>query len=161
MTDTTSPRVTPKYMAVQGAAMLMGAVLLLIGLAGFIPGITSGYDGLAWWGHESTAQLFGMFTVSVAHNVVHLAAGAAGFLLARSYSAARAYLLGGGLIFLGLWVYGVSIDRAGPTNVLPVDNAGNWLHFALGVVMVTLGLTLAARRDPTKNRGRRIRSPAT
>ncbi|MGV0837455.1 DUF4383 domain-containing protein [Mycolicibacterium thermoresistibile] len=152
MTETAT---TPKYMAVQGAAMLMGAVLLLLGLAGFIPGLTSGYDGLTWWGHGSTAQLFGTFTVSALHNAVHLAIGAAGFLLARSYAAARAYLLGSGVFFLGLWGYGLAIDKAGPANIIPVDNAGNWLHFTLGVVMVTLGLTLAARRDPTKHRSRR------
>lgn len=158
MTDAAT---TPKYMAVQGAAMLIGAVLLLLGLAGFIPGITAGYDGLSWWGHASTAQLFDTFTVSVLHNAVHLAAGVAGFLLARSYAAARAYLLGGGLLFGGLWGYGLAIDKAGPANILPVDAADNWLHFALGVVMVMLGLTLAARHDPTKRRRRGARTAAS
>lgn len=159
MTETgTTRRTTPKYMAVQGAALLMGALLLLICAAGFIPGLTTGYDGLSWWGHESTARLFDMFTVSALHNIVHLAAGAGGLLLARSYAAARAYLLGGGAVFLALWGYGLAVDKAGPGNVIPLDNAGNWLHFALGVVMVVLGLTLAAQRDPTRHRRRAARA---
>jgi len=36
----------------------------------------------------------------------------------------------------------------------PVNGADHWLHFALGAVMVLLGLTLAGQRDPTKRRRR-------
>ncbi len=53
------------------------------------------------------------------------------------------------MIYLGLWVYGLLIDLAGPRNMLPLNNADNWLHFAIGVVMVVLGLTLAGTKTPT------------
>ena len=62
---------------------------------------------------------------------------------------ARAYLIGGGLIYLGLWVYGLIIDLAGPRNILPLNNADIWLHFSIGVVMTLLGVTLAGSRIPT------------
>jgi Domain of unknown function (DUF4383) len=140
----------PKYMAVQAAAVLVGAAFLVFGVLGFIPGVTSGYDELRWAGHHSGAKLFGVFAVSGLHNVLHLLFGVAGFAMARSYAAARAYLLLGGLAYLALWVYGLLIDHGSPANVVPVNNADNWLHLGLGAGMLLFAVTLAARRDPTK-----------
>ena len=42
---------------VQKAALAVGAVFLLVGVLGFIPGITSHYDELAFAGHHSGAML--------------------------------------------------------------------------------------------------------
>jgi hypothetical protein len=145
---------TPKYMAVQGAALLVGAILLGVGILGFIPGITTEYDRLEWAGYHSGAKLFGLFVVSGLHTFVHVALGVLGFVMARSYAAARAYFLGGGLVYLALWVHGMLIDHGSTANFLPVNSHANWLHFGLGVGMVLLGLTLAGQRDPTKRRTR-------
>jgi hypothetical protein len=134
---------TPKYMAVQGAALLIACVFLTVGLLGFIPGVTTD-EGL----------LFGVFAVSGVHNVVHLAFGVVGLMLTRSYAAARAYLLGGGLAYIALWVAGIYIDRS-KANFGPANGADHWLHFVLGGVMVLLALTLAGQRDPTKRRSKR------
>ncbi len=147
-------RTTPKFMAVQGAAVLVGTAFLVVGVLGFIPGVTSDYDLMEWAGHHSGAKLFGMFAVSGLHNFVHLAFGVAGLLMARTYAASRAYLLVGGLVYLGLWVYGLLIDHASTANFVPVNGADNWLHLGLGAAMVLFGLTLAATRDPTKPRRR-------
>jgi hypothetical protein len=136
-------------LAVQGAAILVAAAFLVVGIAGFIPGLTTHFDQLHWLGRESHAELFGVFEVSVLHNLMHLAFGVTGLLLARTFAMARAYLIGGGLIYLGLWVYGLIIDLAGPRNVLPLNNADIWLHFSIGVVMTLLGITLAGSRIPT------------
>jgi hypothetical protein len=135
-------------LAVQGAAVLVAAAFLAVGIAGFIPGLTSHLDQLHW-AHGSHSALFGVFEVSVVHNLLHLAFGVAGLLLARTFARARAYLIIGGAIYLGLWVYGLLIDLGGPRNLLPLNNADNWLHFGLGVVMVLLGLTLAGTKTPT------------
>ncbi len=148
----------PKIMAVQGAAVLVAAAFLVVGVLGFIPGVTSDYDLLAWAGHHSGAKLFGVFAVSGLHNLLHLAFGVAGLLMARTYAAARAYLLVGGLVYLGLWVYGLLIDHASTANFVPVNGADNWLHLGLGAAMVLFGVTLAATRDPTKPRRRRAKA---
>lgn len=136
-------------LAVQGAAVLVAAAFLAVAIAGFTPGLTSHLDQLQWLGHNSESQLFGVFEVSVVHNILHLALGVAGLLLAGTYRRARAYLVGGGLIYLGLGLYGLVAAPSGPRNVLPLNNADNWLHFAIGVVMILLGLTLAGARVPT------------
>jgi len=146
---------TPRYMAVQGAALLVACAFLVVGLCGFIPVVTTGYGQLDWAG-RSGAKLFGVFAVSGLHNVMHLAFGVVGFMLIRSYASARAYLIGGGLAYLAIWVGGMLIDHI-RANVGAGSGADNWLHFGLGAVMVILGLTLAGQRDPTKRqpRGRR------
>jgi hypothetical protein len=144
----------PKVMAVQAAAVLVGAGFLILGVLGFIPGVTTGYEHLAWAGHHSGAKLFGVFAISGLHNILHLAFGVAAFGCARTYAGARAYLLGGGFIYLGLWVYGLVIDLTGRANFMPLNGADNWLHLGLGVLMMLLGVTLAGQHDPTKRRGR-------
>ncbi|WNG95337.1 DUF4383 domain-containing protein [Mycobacterium sp. ITM-2016-00318] len=141
---------------VQKAALAVGAVFLLVGILGFIPGITTDYDSMTFAGHESGAKLLGIFEVSILHNLVHLAFGLGGLLLARTWSAARGFLLGGGVIYLLLWLYGLLIDFEKPINFVPVNNADNWLHFGLGVGMVLLGVLLSRR--PRLERGVDTRS---
>ena len=145
---------TPKLMAVQGAAMLVAAAFLIVGVLGFIPGVTTDYGLLEWAGHHSGAKLFGVFAVSGLHNVIHLVFGAAGLAMARTYAKARAYFLIGGLAYLALWGYGLLVDHGSPANIVPVNSADNWLHFGLGVGMLLLGVTLAGQHDPTKRRTR-------
>lgn len=54
---------------VQIAALVVGAVFLLVGILGFVPGITTDYDLLGGAGHHSGAKLLGIFQVSVLHNL--------------------------------------------------------------------------------------------
>lgn len=140
----------PKCMAVQGAALLVGGGFIVIGVLGFIPGATTDYGLLEWSGHHSGARLFGVFAVSGLHNVVHLASGVVGIALARTYAASRAYFLGGGLVYLALWLHGMFMNQASSVNLLALNSADNWLHFGLGIGMVLLGVTLAGQRDPSK-----------
>jgi hypothetical protein len=127
---------------VQQAAAVVGAVFLIVGVAGFIPGITTNYDSMEFAGHESDAQLFGIFAVSVLHNIVHLLFGVAGLALARTFQAARSYLVVGGVVYLVLLVYGLVIDFDKSANFVPLNDADNWLHLVLGVTMIALGAVL-------------------
>ncbi|MHA7141914.1 DUF4383 domain-containing protein [Arthrobacter sp. Sr33] len=133
----------------QKAAIAVGAVFLLGGVLGFIPGITSEHNHLEMAGPESEALLLGIFQVSILHNIVHLLFGVAGLVLARTYSNAKNYLLIGGIIYLVLWVYGLLIDQDSTANFVPVNSADNWLHLFLGVAMVGLALILRRKRDNT------------
>jgi Domain of unknown function (DUF4383) len=132
------------------AATLVGAVFLLVGILGFIPGITSHYSDLDFMGHDSGAKLLGVFQVSILHNIVHLLFGVAGIAAGRSSaSAARGYLVGGGIVYLVLWVYGLIVDKGSDANFVPVNNADNWLHLILGVGMIGVGLALSRRTSET------------
>jgi Domain of unknown function (DUF4383) len=122
------------------AATGVGAAFLLVGVAGFIPGITTNYDDLSFGGHMSSAQLLGIFQVSILHNIVHLLFGAAGLALARTARTATLYLVWGGVVYLVLWFYGLTIEHDSGANFVPVNDADNWLHLGLGLGMVLLGL---------------------
>lgn len=135
--------------ALQTAAMAVGAVFLLVGILGFVPGVTSDYGSMGFAGHESDAKLLGIFQVSVLHNAVHLLFGIAGLLMARSWAGARSYLLGGGVVYLVLWLYGLLIDKDTAANFVPVNRADDWLHLLLGAGMVALGLLLGRERRTT------------
>jgi hypothetical protein len=95
--------------------------------------------------------LLGIFNVSVLHNVVHLLFGLAGILLARSASGARAFLIGGGVIYAVLFLYGLVIDHDSSANFVPVNDADNWLHLALAVGMIALGVLLGRRGQIGRN----------
>jgi ABC-type uncharacterized transport system YnjBCD permease subunit len=121
-------------------ALVVGAVFLLVGVLGFIPGVTTNYDSMEFAGHESRAKLLDVFQVSVLHNVVHLLFGVAGIALSRRADTAFTYLVGGGAIYVVLWIYGLLVDKRNEANFVPLNNADDWLHLVLGVGMVALGL---------------------
>jgi 4-hydroxybenzoate polyprenyltransferase len=98
--------------------------------------------GQTFAGHESTAMLLGVFHVSILHNIVHLLFGVVGLVLARTVAGARGFLIGGGVVYLVLWIYGLLIDHDSAANFVPVNTADNWLHLLLGVGMIGLGLAL-------------------
>ncbi len=130
---------------IQTAALVVGATFLLVGIAGFIPGLTSGlYDDLELAGHEGNAKLLGLFEVSVLHNIVHLLF-AVGLIAAARYAWSRAYLIGGGIGYLGVLVYGVLVDQESEANFLPINDADNLLHLGLSLAMIALGV-IAMRR---------------
>jgi hypothetical protein len=123
--------------SVQKTARLVGIVFLLVGIAGFIPGLTTDlYEGLEFAGDGGTSELLGIFRVSVLHNIVHGLFGLAGLALAATASGARTYLIGGGAIYLGLFLLGI----VGGGDWLPSSTADNWLHLLLGAGMVGLGV---------------------
>jgi membrane-bound ClpP family serine protease len=142
----TNPRNVRERHPLRVAAMVVAAVFLLVGLLGFIPGITTDYEGMTFAGHESTAMLLGIFHVSILHNIVHLLFGVVGLVMARTVTSARGFLIGGGVIYLVLWIYGLIIDHDSTANFVPVNTADNWLHLLLGVGMIGLGLALSRTR---------------
>jgi hypothetical protein len=129
---------------VQNVARLVGLVFLLVGIAGFVPGLTTNlYDGLEFAGNDGDAELLGLFQVSVLHNIVHMLFGIAGLALGATASGARTFLLGGGAVYLVLFLLGA----VGAGDWIPTNTPDNWLHLLLGAGMIGLGvLTTRERR---------------
>ncbi len=121
------------------AARAAGGLLLAIGLLGLVPAVTSGWSRIAFAGRGSEAKLVGVFQVSVLLDLVHVALGAAGLLLAGTAELAHRYLVGAGVLLIALWLLGVA--KIG--GWVPLDLADDWLHLALGVGMLGLARVTA------------------
>jgi hypothetical protein len=67
---------------------------------------------------------------------VHGLFGLAGLALAATASGARTFLIGGGAIYLVLFLVGI----VGGGDWIPVDDADNWLHLLIGAGMIGLGV---------------------
>ncbi|MFJ3386068.1 MULTISPECIES: DUF4383 domain-containing protein [unclassified Curtobacterium] len=127
----------------QKGALLFGVVFLIVGIAGFIPGLTMDMGSMSMAGHGSMALLLGLFQVSVLHNIVHLLFGIVGVAAARSAGGARLYLLVGGIIYAVLFIYGLfTASMTGAANFVPLNSADNVLHAFLAVAMIILGIVL-------------------
>ncbi len=144
-------------LTLHNTAMGVGIVFLLVGVLGFIPGITTNFGAMTFAGHESGAMLLGVFQVSVLHNIVHLLFGVAGLAMARNARMARLFLLGGGAVYIVLWIYGLVINQETGANFIPFNTADNWLHLILGVAMIGLGAWLGRdAMDETTTARRKI-----
>ena len=129
----------------QKASLVVGATFLLVGGLGFVPGFTIGYDHLEFAG-GSGAMLLSVFAVSVLHNLIHLSFGVAGLLLARTWSDARGYLVGGGVLYLLLWLYGPLVGNRNNAELASLTDANNWLHLVLGFGMFSVGVFFSGER---------------
>lgn len=125
--------------------LVIGLTLVVIGIAGFfyIASFSSGADA------ERDAVL-GIFDVNGWHNVLHIASGAIGLVLADSYAGARGYALGLGAVYLVLAVLGfIAGDGDEILDVIPVNTEDNLLHLLIGAAGIGAGLaTPATERYP-------------
>ncbi|WP_028271091.1 MULTISPECIES: DUF4383 domain-containing protein [Arthrobacter] len=128
---------------VQKSSLLAGAAVFVLGVLGFIPGVTANYGTLAFAGHGSEAMLLGVFQVSVLHNLIHLLSGVAGVLMSRRPLPARNFLIGAGVTYMVLWSVGQFLALDSPVNILPVNSADNWLHLFLGMALIGFGVAFS------------------
>jgi hypothetical protein len=129
----------------QTITLVFGIVFLAVGVLGFIPGITTDYGDMAFAGKDSEAELLGIFQVSVLHNIVHLLFGIAGIALARRWDTARTYLLGSGVIYAVLFIYGLFVGAGDDANFVPMNSADDWLHLVLAIAL--LGAYFVTREE--------------
>ena len=146
----------------QKAARIVSIVFILVGILGFIPGITQNFDDMSFAGNDSDAELLGLFQVSVLHNIVHLLFGVVGLALSRTWEGARNFLIGGGVIYLLLGIYDAIVKQDSSANFLPTNNGDMWLHLLLGVGMIGLGVALRGQRPDRvgPDADDRVRAPA-
>ena len=137
----------PPVSRLRSAGVLGGAALLLAGVLGFVPGVTAHYGDLRF-AHGSRAELFGVFRVSIALNLVHVTLGVVGIA-----AVVKSRVIA--LASLALWLLGV----AAAGSWLSLDLADNWLHLVLAVVLLGLPLLVGGEDladDLERNLGGRL-----
>lgn len=125
-------------------ATAIGALLVLLGIAGFFYSASFGAPG-------AVEAAFGVLRLNAWTNVLYLAAGALGLLLAAA--APRPYALAMGVLFTALAIWGWSLGNGDAIlGFLPAAGGDEALNLALGV----LGL-LAFAGTPSARGARRPR----
>ena len=114
---------------VRTMANVFGVVFLLVGILGFVPGVTT--DG----------HLLGIFHVNTAHNVVHILSGLAALIAANvSERAALNYFRIFGVVYALVAILGfVAGGNAPVLGIIANNPADNWLHAAIAAVALALG----------------------
>lgn len=89
-----------------------------------------------------------IFDINGLHNVVHLASGALGLALAGSYTGARTYAIGLGIIYTLVFLLGL---LGGDTilGLMPVNGPENVLHLLIAVVGLGARFATPAQPAPT------------
>jgi hypothetical protein len=110
-------------------AKVMGVILLLVGILGFIPGLAP------------HGMLFNLFQINALHNTVHLVSGAI-FLaagLSENWDVSRRITLVFAIIY-GLITLMGFISRNGIVMGMPMNMADNVLHLAITASALLFGL---------------------
>ncbi len=114
-------------------AQIFGAIYVIVGILGFIPGITqpaTGYDG-------GGGMLLGLFEVNYLHGVVHLALGVWGLASAGSMARAVTFCRAFAVILIVLGIYG--FFSSATDAIVPLSGYDVYLHLASGVIAAYFG----------------------
>jgi hypothetical protein len=126
-------------------ALVIGATLLVAGIVGFFYNASFGTGD----GTERDAVL-GILDVNGWHNLVHIASGSIGLLVAGSYSGSRVYALAFGGIYLVVALLGfLAGDGDEIFNLIPVNTEDNFLHLLIGIGGVGAGLATPSTLAPS------------
>lgn len=123
-------------------ATLVGGSLVIAGIIGFF--YDSSFDSGNALRYDDA---FGILAVNGWHNLVHIVTGLVG--LAAAGYAARTYALSVGLAYVVIAIWGfLEVDHGIGTllDVIPVDNADNFLHLAIGLTGLAAGAATGEER---------------
>ncbi len=126
-------------------ALIVGAALVLSGIAGFFYNASFGSGD----GTERDA-LVGILDVNGWHNVVHVITGGLGLIVASSYGASRAYAIGLGSVYLLIAALGfIAGDGEELFNLIPVNTEDNFFHLLLGIAGLGAGMVTPGTPAPS------------
>lgn len=132
-------------MNVRRFALIYGIVFLLVGIAGFIPGLTAEHSHPDVEVTAGLGLLMGLFPVNVLHNLFHAVFGVWGLVASRGFGAARLYARAVGVIYAVLAVMGLipALRLYTTFGLVPLYGHDVWLHVALAAIALYFGF----RRD--------------
>ena len=108
-------------------AWSFGVVLTLVGVLGFVPGITS-----------SDGMLLGIFDVDGLHNIIHLVSGLAALAAAWGAWSSRLYFQIFGVVYGLVTVVGF-LQGDSVLGLIVVNTADNLLHLLIAAVALYAG----------------------
>lgn len=120
-------------------ATVVGALLVVLGIVGFFYSASFGSPG-------TIEAALGVFRVNAWLNLVYVATGSLGLLLASNASRPFALVFGFLYLVLGIWGFALGGGEA-ILGFLPANSGNNTFHLVLGL----LGLAAAAGTPKARN----------
>lgn len=120
-------------------ARIFGIVFLIVGIGGFIPGITQPHDHPGLAVEAASGMELGLFPVNVLHNLVHIAFGIWGLIAARTYSASRTYARVVAIAYAALTILGLIPATNTTFGLVPIYGHDIWLHALLAAIAAYFG----------------------
>jgi hypothetical protein len=128
-------------MMTQRFALVVGIIYLVIGIAGFIPGLVQGQDYPDLAVDAGSGALLGLFPVNVVHHLVHLLVGVLGIAAYRTFDTARLYARGLAIVFGVLAVMGLisAANLHTMFGLTPLFSHDVWLHAGTAIIAAYFG----------------------
>jgi hypothetical protein len=123
----------------QTFARIYGIVFLIVGVGGFIPGLTQPHDHPNVTMQAGSGMELGLFPVNALHNIVHILFGAWGLFAARTIDAARGYARVVAIAYGVLTLMGLIPATNTTFGLVPIYGHDVWLHALLAVVAAYFG----------------------
>jgi hypothetical protein len=118
-------------------AQILGIVLLLTGILGFVPGLSHGGD------------LLGIFAIDPLHNVVHLLSGIVGVVIGTVAGGRYARWFAGGFgVVYGLVTVIGFIQGVTVLGLIAVNVADNLLHAVIALASLAVFVVTSTARKP-------------
>ncbi len=145
-------------MSTRTFALVFGIMYTLIGILGFIPGITQmpPAGALPLRFDAGYGYLMGLFPINALHNIVHLVIGLMGIIAYRSFSGAHAYARGLAISLGMLAIMGLIPGFDTSFGFIPLFSHDIWLHALSAVVAAYFGFMAsqsAAVVDASRTQG--------
>lgn len=128
-------------MSARRFAIAFGVVFLVVGIAGFVPGLLQPHEHPGVAINSFMGLLFGMFAVNVLHNLVHVLFGVWGLAASGSHGAAKTYAKAVAIIYAVLMVMGLLpfMNLNTMFGLTPLYGHDIWLHAGLAAVAAYFG----------------------
>lgn len=128
-------------MGVRYFALISGIIYIVIGIAGFIPGMvaTPGTGGPDVVVNEGYGYLLSTFPVNLLHNLVHLAIGIWGVVSYRTYLRSRTYSRGLAIFYGVLAIMGLFPVLNTVFGLIPIFGSDVWLHAITAIIAAFFG----------------------
>lgn len=126
-----------------------GIVFVVVGILGFIPGVTTAPHvndpNLAI--ETAYGRLFGLFPVNAVHNLVHIALGLWALAVANDFAKSRIYCKATAIIYAVLMVMGFIPNLNTMFGLAPLHSHDVWLHALFAIATAYYGYVDVSDRE--------------
>ncbi len=127
----------------RNCALALGVIFLLLGIAGFIPGLTTlpaesfntggvGLDADSFYA-KGFGYVFSAFPTNLMHNLVHILVGVLG-IVSASTGNAKLYNRGFAIAYIGIALMGLIPVAKTTFGIMPIFGNNVWLNALSGVI---------------------------